>query len=100
MTFSKELYKRERLFLRVSVYEPGTIDVNKMLTIIERWNKTCLNQETSGQVRFKKFLFYINFEIYFDPDHLQIRYGYLYNKCSTRARICKKSSFCMVFYEA
>ena len=34
--------------------------MNKMLTslstIIERWNETCLNQESSGQVRFKKNL--------------------------------------------
>ena len=34
--------------------------MNKMLTslstIIERWNETCLNQESSGQVRFKKIL--------------------------------------------
>ena len=45
----------------VSVYEPGTIDANKMLsslsTIIERWNETCLNQESSGQVRFKNSCF-------------------------------------------
>ena len=56
-------YVKESFFHRVSVYEPGTIDVNKMLTslstIIERWNETCLNQESSGQVRFKKILFYI-----------------------------------------
>ena len=68
------------------LYEPGTIDVNKMLTslsmIIERWNEACLNQESSGQVRFKKSSFIVllnSFENYFDPDHLQIRYGY--NKC-------------------
>ena len=40
---------KERFFHRVFVYEPKTIDVNKMLTslptIIDRWNETCLNQE-------------------------------------------------------
>ena len=46
-------------------------------TIIERSNKTCLNQESSDQVRFKKNLvLYYSFGNYFDPDHLQIRYGY------------------------
>ena len=51
---------KESFFHRVSVYEPGTIDVNKILTsistIIDRWNETELNQESSGQVRFKKNL--------------------------------------------
>ena len=51
---------KESFFRRVSVYEPGTIDVNKMLTslstIIDRWNETYLNQESSGQVSFKKKL--------------------------------------------
>ena len=54
---------KESFFHRLSVYEPGTIDVNKMLTslstIIDRWNETYLNQESSGQVRFKKILFYV-----------------------------------------
>ena len=52
---------KESFFHRVSVYEPGTIDVNKMLTslstIIEQWDETCLNQESSGQVRFKNSCF-------------------------------------------
>ena len=54
---------KESFFHRVSVYEPGTIDVNKILTslstIIDRWNETELNQESSGQVRFEKILFYV-----------------------------------------
>ena len=62
-TFGEPPCVKERFFHRVSVYEPGTIDVNKMLTslstIIDRWNETCLNQESSGQVRFKKILFHI-----------------------------------------
>ena len=57
--------KESFFFHRVSVYEPGTIDVNKLVTslstIIERWNETCLNQESSGQVCFKKILFYVFF---------------------------------------
>ena len=52
---------KERFFHRVSVYEPGTIDLNKMLTslstIIEQWNEIGLNQESSGQVRLKKSCF-------------------------------------------
>ena len=48
-----------KLFHRVSVYESGTIDVNKistsLFTIIERWNVTCLNQQLSGQVRVLYF---------------------------------------------
>ena len=52
---------KESFFQHVSVYEPGTIDANKMLTslstIMERWNETCLNQESSGQVRFKNSCF-------------------------------------------
>ena len=48
-------------FHRVPIYEPGTIDMNKMLTslstIIERWNEIYLNQESSGLVRFKNSCF-------------------------------------------
>ena len=42
--FGKPPCVKESFFHRVSVYEPGTIDVNKMLTslstIIDRWNET------------------------------------------------------------
>ena len=59
--FGEQPCVKERFFHCVSVYEPGTIDVNKMLTslstIIDRWNETCLNKESSGQVRFKKYCF-------------------------------------------
>ena len=54
---------KESFFHHVSVYDPGIVDVNKMLTslstIRERLNETCLNQESSGQVRLKKIVFYI-----------------------------------------
>ena len=69
--------------------------MNKMLTslstIIERWNEPCLNQESSGQVRFinssGQVRFKNSFENYFDPDRLQIRYGY--NKCINRPLISR-----------
>ena len=42
--FGEPPYVKENFFHRVSVYEPGTINVNKMLTslftTISRWNET------------------------------------------------------------
>ena len=51
---------KERFFHHVFVYEPGTIDVSKMLTslstIIDRWYKTCLNKDLKSHVA--KFFFF------------------------------------------
>ena len=42
--FGEPRVLKKAFFHRVSVYEPGTIDVNKLLTslstIIDRWNET------------------------------------------------------------